>query len=63
MSFGGERMSEMSRGANRTNFVVTGEDGEPVTVTIKRNDICFCGSGKKFKRCCMLVEEIASDEG
>ena len=22
---------------------------------ITRNDICFCGSGKKFKRCCMNV--------
>jgi methionyl aminopeptidase len=24
---------------------------EPVTATIKANDQCFCGSGRKFKRC------------
>ncbi|MFQ6370999.1 YchJ family protein [Shewanella sp. YIC-542] len=30
-------------------------DGEQATVTLpKRNDRCFCGSGKKFKQCCSL---------
>jgi len=28
----------------------TGEDG--ATVKIGRNDPCYCGSGKKFKKCC-----------
>jgi SWIM/SEC-C metal-binding protein len=23
------------------------------TVTIGRNDLCFCGSGKKYKNCCL----------
>ncbi|MFC7373138.1 YecA family protein [Fictibacillus iocasae] len=23
-----------------------------------RNDVCFCGSGKKFKKCCLHAEEI-----
>ena len=25
---------------------------------IQRNDPCFCGSGKKFKRCCMNLKEL-----
>jgi uncharacterized protein YecA (UPF0149 family) len=24
---------------------------------IGRNDACLCGSGKKFKRCCMLLPQ------
>ena len=28
--------------------------------TIGRNDRCPCGSGKKYKKCCMLKEEIAN---
>ncbi len=28
-------------------------NSEPVAMnTLKRNDPCFCGSGKKFKKCC-----------
>lgn len=27
---------------------------------IGRNDPCHCGSGKKYKKCCLLVEEAAS---
>lgn len=26
---------------------------------IGRNDLCFCGSGKKYKRCCLLKEQIS----
>lgn len=29
-------------------FYVNGTEG-----TLQRNDPCFCGSGKKFKKCCM----------
>jgi hypothetical protein len=25
---------------------------------IQRNDKCFCNSGKKFKRCCMLKNKM-----
>ena len=28
--------------------------------TIGRNDLCPCGSGKKYKKCCMLKEDIAN---
>jgi hypothetical protein len=28
--------------------------------TIGRNDPCSCGSGKKYKKCCMLKKEIAN---
>jgi len=29
---------------------------------IGRNDPCRCGSGKKYKRCCMLVEDAEAAE-
>jgi hypothetical protein len=29
---------------------------------IGRNDLCFCGSGKKYKKCCMLKENRAMIE-
>jgi len=28
-----------------------------VKVRIGRNDPCFCGSGKKYKKCCCDLEE------
>lgn len=42
----------------------------PVTLVRKypkvgRNDMCPCGSGKKFKKCCLLLKPVqngASDE-
>lgn len=27
-------------------------------VQLSRNDTCFCGSGKKFKRCCQLAYQL-----
>jgi SEC-C motif-containing protein len=27
-------------------------DTQMHTITLKRNDVCLCGSGKKFKKCC-----------
>lgn len=27
-----------------------------------RNDLCACGSGKKYKNCCRLVFRIKTDE-
>jgi hypothetical protein len=29
---------------------------------IGRNDLCPCGSGKKYKRCCMANDELAARE-
>ena len=29
---------------------------------IGRNDLCPCGSGKKYKRCCMARDEAAARE-
>lgn len=26
-----------------------------INKTILRNDVCICGSGKKFKKCCMDI--------
>jgi len=31
------------------------QDGEIFNTPIKRNELCPCGSGKKFKRCCSLT--------
>jgi uncharacterized protein YchJ len=55
-------MNEVSRGANRTDFIVQDDNGEPVAVSVKRNDKCFCGSGKKFKRCCLLTMREGQSE-
>jgi len=30
-------------------------DGELLSTRIQRNEICPCGSGKKYKKCCMKV--------
>lgn len=42
--------------ANRYNFltwdIVRRKKGLPPPRTINRNDPCFCGSGKKYKKCC-----------
>jgi hypothetical protein len=29
---------------------------------IGRNDPCRCGSGKKYKRCCMVIEELEAEQ-
>ncbi len=32
--------------------------GEPETIPkLKRNDICWCGSGKKYKKCHMAADD------
>jgi hypothetical protein len=30
-----------------------------MTVSIGRNDPCHCGSGKKYKKCCLEKDELA----
>ncbi len=52
----------MSRGEIQPNRASEGEEGRPATVRregrkIGRNDPCPCGSGKKYKKCCLLKEE------
>ena len=32
------------------------------TTSLGRNDICYCGSGKKYKRCCIDVKEKQAKE-
>ncbi|MGE6602707.1 SEC-C metal-binding domain-containing protein [Lysinibacillus fusiformis] len=31
-------------------------------MAIGRNDICLCGSGKKYKKCCLRKDIIAEKE-
>ena len=54
----------MSRGETAPGGGGKTEDGKGVTVRregkkVGRNDPCPCGSGKKFKRCCLPKEEEA----
>ena len=36
------------------NFV---KDEKKETITLGRNDVCWCGSGKKYKRCHLEADE------
>ena len=36
-----------------------GVEGNPVRAKIGRNDPCFCGSGKKYKKCCLGKRTIS----
>ncbi len=52
----------MSRGEVASSRANEREEGRPVTVRregrkVGRNDPCPCGSGKKYKKCCLLKEE------
>jgi preprotein translocase subunit SecA len=54
----------MSRGEVAQGGSAKTEDGKGVTIRregkkVGRNDPCPCGSGKKYKRCCLLKEEEA----
>jgi preprotein translocase subunit SecA len=54
----------MSRGETAGSGGGKTEDGKGVTVRrdgkkVGRNDPCPCGSGKKYKRCCLPKEEEA----
>ena len=37
------------------------EDPEPPQKKIGRNDPCPCGSGKKFKKCCLRKQQSGAD--
>lgn len=54
----------LSRGGDGQSAGGSTEDGKGVTVRregrkVGRNDPCPCGSGKKYKRCCLLKETQA----
>jgi len=54
----------MSRGEMAQGGSAKTEDGKGVTIRregkkVGRNDPCPCGSGKKYKRCCLAKEEGA----
>jgi len=52
------RVNVVEAPRERTNVVENITDGEPASKTIRkenqvgRNDLCPCGSGKKYKKCC-----------
>lgn len=39
-----------------TRSPITGATWTEITLDIKRNDPCICGSGKKYKKCCLNLE-------
>ncbi|MDH5256611.1 MAG: SEC-C metal-binding domain-containing protein [Gammaproteobacteria bacterium] len=46
-----------------TSFNSDKPDKNKDTTSLKRNDPCFCGSGKKYKRCCFnLKKESLTDQ-
>ncbi len=50
---------ENGAGINEEDYLATVEgSGEPMkTHTVGRNDPCPCGSGKKYKKCCLGKDE------
>ena len=38
--------------------IVRRQEGRPAPLNFGRNDPCFCGSGKKYKKCCQTYEFI-----
>ena len=51
-------MSEISKstGIERRKVYVTTKGN--IRKKLGRNDSCYCGSGKKFKKCCMRKENV-----
>ncbi len=47
-----EALAGKFRGALREDGSVKGETFRKASAEVGRNDPCFCGSGKKFKKCC-----------
>jgi len=37
--------------------IFSGDDGESQTRNIGRNELCWCGSGKKYKKCHLIEDE------
>lgn len=49
-----EKPEEASfRNSRFESMVAAAERGESIQPTQTRNSLCACGSGKKYKRCCM----------
>jgi preprotein translocase subunit SecA len=40
----------------RSSSAVASQSSQPVKKKVGRNDPCPCGSGKKYKKCCMLKD-------
>ncbi|MBN2665856.1 MAG: anaerobic sulfatase-maturation protein [Bacteroidales bacterium] len=53
MKFMGEELNNKRPPANVMNWIRNRENQVVLPVTPGRNDPCPCGSGKKFKNCCM----------
>ncbi len=47
-----EALAEKYRGALREDGGVKGETYRKASTEVGRNDPCFCGSGRKYKKCC-----------
>jgi len=41
----------------RNNIDVAVSNKHAIRKKVGRNDLCFCGSGKKYKKCCMLATD------
>src|SRR5712691_5130578 len=54
--------SNASNSVASVSRVVYNGASEPMMAKIGRNDPCPCGSGQKYKRCCLPREEAAAAE-
>ena len=32
-------------------------------MAVGRNELCYCGSNKKYKKCCLVLDEIKAEYG
>jgi len=39
------------------------EDTKPGMINLGRNELCWCGSGKKYKKCHLPDDEKKADKG
>jgi len=49
------RRTKVQREINQSAYAASGEKQAPIQrkePKIGRNDLCVCGSGKKYKKCC-----------
>ena len=43
------------------NFLAAESQGMKYQEKIKRNDLCSCGSGLKYKKCCLAIESLSQN--
>jgi uncharacterized protein YecA (UPF0149 family) len=46
---------------NKIRYTINRQAESGETMSINRNDTCFCGSGKKYKNCCMKNDVVSLD--